>query len=114
MSTFGFIPAPSNTGCLPPNWRAGSIAFSALQSSATHSGPIFRNVFRSEYRKRRREVEDAAGSYADTLTSLPNQTSSLEMDEFRKALDLLPPDQRDCTGGAAGAAPAKPKLSYAE
>jgi RNA polymerase sigma-70 factor (ECF subfamily) len=56
---------------------------------------ILRNVFRSEYRKRRREVEDADGTYADSLTSLPNQTSSLEMDEFRKALDLLPPDQRE-------------------
>ena len=51
---------------------------------------ILRNVFRSEYRKRRREVEDADGSYADSLISLPNQTSSLEMDEFRKALDHLP------------------------
>jgi RNA polymerase sigma-70 factor, ECF subfamily len=56
---------------------------------------ILRNVFRSEYRKRRREVEDADGTYADSLTSLPNQTSSLEMDEFRKALDQLPPDQRE-------------------
>jgi RNA polymerase sigma-70 factor, ECF subfamily len=56
---------------------------------------ILRNVFRSEYRKRRREVEDADGTYADSLTSLPNQTSSLEMDEFRKALEQLPPDQRE-------------------
>jgi RNA polymerase sigma-70 factor (ECF subfamily) len=56
---------------------------------------ILRNVFRSEYRKRRREVEDADGFYAETLTSLPNQTGSLEMDEFRKALDLLPADQRE-------------------
>jgi RNA polymerase sigma-70 factor (ECF subfamily) len=56
---------------------------------------ILRNVFRSEYRKRRREVEDADGTYADSLTSLPNQTSSLEMDEFRKALDQLPSDQRE-------------------
>jgi RNA polymerase sigma-70 factor (ECF subfamily) len=56
---------------------------------------ILRNVFRSEYRKRRREVEDADGTYADSLTSLPNQTASLEMDEFRKALDHLPPDQRE-------------------
>jgi len=56
---------------------------------------ILRNVFRSEYRKRRREVEDADGTYADSLTSLPNQTASLEMEEFRKALDHLPPDQRE-------------------
>jgi RNA polymerase sigma-70 factor, ECF subfamily len=56
---------------------------------------ILRNVYRSEYRKRRREVEDADGSYADSLTSLPNQTSNLEMDEFLKALDVLPADQRE-------------------
>jgi RNA polymerase sigma-70 factor (ECF subfamily) len=28
---------------------------------------ILRNTFRSEYRKRRREVEDADGSYAEPL-----------------------------------------------
>src|SRR6266403_5452258 len=54
-----------------------------------------RNLFRSEYRKRRREVEDADGSYAESLTSLPNQTSHLELDEFRWALHLLPADQRE-------------------
>jgi RNA polymerase sigma-70 factor, ECF subfamily len=56
---------------------------------------ILRNLFRSEYRKRRREVEDAEGSYAESLTSLPNQASHLEMDEFRRALELLPTDQRE-------------------
>ena len=56
---------------------------------------ILRNLFRSEYRKRRREVEDADGSYAESLTSLPNQTSHLELDEFRRALHLLPADQRE-------------------
>ena len=45
-----------------------------------------RNLFRSEYRKRRREVEDVDGSYAETLTSLPEQNSRLELGEFRKAL----------------------------
>jgi RNA polymerase sigma-70 factor, ECF subfamily len=56
---------------------------------------ILRNLFRSEYRKRRREVEDADGSYAESLTSLPDQTSHLELDEFRRALDRLPHDQRE-------------------
>ena len=56
---------------------------------------ILRNLFRSEYRKRRREVEDADGSYAESLTSLPNQPSHLELDEFRRALHLLPADQRE-------------------
>src|SRR6476646_4233419 len=56
---------------------------------------ILRNLFRSEYRKRRREVEDTDGSYAESLTSLPDQASRLEMNEFRKALDLLPTEQRE-------------------
>src|SRR4030088_2538775 len=34
---------------------------------------ILRNLFRSEYRKRRREVEDGGGRYADTLRSHPEQ-----------------------------------------
>jgi RNA polymerase sigma-70 factor (ECF subfamily) len=56
---------------------------------------ILRNLFRSEYRKRRREVEDADGSYADTLKSQPEQSGRLEFNEFRVALDKLPPDQRE-------------------
>jgi RNA polymerase sigma-70 factor (ECF subfamily) len=56
---------------------------------------ILRNLFRSEYRKRRREVEDADGSYADTLKSQPEQSGRLEFNEFRIALDKLPPDQRE-------------------
>jgi RNA polymerase sigma-70 factor, ECF subfamily len=54
---------------------------------------ILHNRFRSEYRKRRREVEDADGSYAASLTTLPEQNSRLEMDEFREALKLLPHEQ---------------------
>lgn len=56
---------------------------------------ILRNLFRSEYRKRRREVEDADGSYAETLKSQPEQTSRVEFEEFRAALDKLPDDQRE-------------------
>src|SRR6476620_5067403 len=50
---------------------------------------ILRNLFRSEYRKRRREVEDADGSYADTLKSHPSQNAHLEFEEFRGALEKL-------------------------
>jgi RNA polymerase sigma-70 factor (ECF subfamily) len=56
---------------------------------------ILRNLFRSEYRKRRREVEDADGSYADTLKSQPEQHGRVEFEEFRTALAKLPPDQRE-------------------
>jgi RNA polymerase sigma-70 factor (ECF subfamily) len=56
---------------------------------------ILRNLFRSEYRKRRREVEDTDGSYAESLKSHPEQSSRLEFQEFRTALGKLPPDQRE-------------------
>ena len=56
---------------------------------------ILRNHFRSEYRKRRREVEDGEGHYADTLKSLPEQYGQVEYREFREALNQLPADQRE-------------------
>src|ERR687897_2594287 len=56
---------------------------------------ILRNLFRSEYRKRRREVEDADGSYAQSLKSQPEQSGYIEFQEFRQALAKLPPDQRE-------------------
>jgi len=56
---------------------------------------ILRNLFRSEYRKRRREVEDADGSYAESLKSQPEQHGRVEFEEFRAALAKLPPDQRE-------------------
>ena len=65
---------------------------------------ILRNLFRSEYRKRRREVEDTDGSYAESLKSHPEQGSRLEFQEFRAALAKLPPDQRESLNlvGASG------------
>src|SRR5215207_1695535 len=56
---------------------------------------ILRNLFRSEYRKRRREVEDADGTYAQSLKSQPEQSGHVEFQEFRAALGKLPPDQRE-------------------
>src|SRR5258708_37598839 len=50
---------------------------------------ILRNLFRSEYRKRRREVEDTDGSYAETLKSHPEQHSRVAFDEFPAALAKL-------------------------
>src|SRR6266571_2697782 len=56
---------------------------------------ILRNLFRSEYRKRRREVEDGDGSYAERLKSQPEQEARVEFREFREALAKLPADQRE-------------------
>jgi RNA polymerase sigma-70 factor, ECF subfamily len=65
---------------------------------------ILRNQFRSEYRKRRREVEDADGGYVDSLRSPPEQPSRMELGEFRAALARLPLNQREALllVGAAG------------
>jgi RNA polymerase sigma-70 factor, ECF subfamily len=56
---------------------------------------ILRNLFRSEYRKRRREVEDGDGTYAESLKSQPEQEARVEFREFRTALAKLPADQRE-------------------
>jgi len=65
---------------------------------------ILRNLFRSEYRKRRREVEDATGMYAESMKSQPQQGSRLEFEELRAALAQLPDDQREAVilVGASG------------
>ena len=57
---------------------------------------ILRNLFRSEYRKRRREVEDAEGRYAETLKSQPEQTRPGRVRGIpRGARASCPPDQRE-------------------
>jgi RNA polymerase sigma-70 factor, ECF subfamily len=56
---------------------------------------ILRNLFHSEYRKRRREVEDPDGSYAERLKVQPEQGARLDFEDFRTALAKLPHDQRE-------------------
>lgn len=56
---------------------------------------ILRNHFRSEYRKRRREVEDTDGHYANSLKTQPEQLGQVEFREFKEALARLPADQRE-------------------
>jgi RNA polymerase sigma-70 factor (ECF subfamily) len=65
---------------------------------------ILRNLFRSEFRKRRREVEDADGNYLDSLKSPPEQHSRLEFKEVFDALAKLPFVQREAVllVGASG------------
>src|SRR3954470_12886983 len=46
---------------------------------------ILHNLFRSEYRKRIREVEDTDGSYVGSLKSSPQQHSQVEFEEARHA-----------------------------
>ena len=56
---------------------------------------ILRNQFRSEYRKRRRELEDVDGIYLAALKSSPEQYSRLEFKELFAALTKLPLEQRE-------------------
>ncbi|MFC6789300.1 sigma-70 family RNA polymerase sigma factor [Methylobacterium komagatae] len=56
---------------------------------------ILRNLFYSEQRKRKREVEDADGLHAGRLTALPEQEVRMEMAQFQEALNLLPHAQRE-------------------
>jgi RNA polymerase sigma-70 factor, ECF subfamily len=56
---------------------------------------ILRNSLRSNYRKYRREIEDADGSYAERMITHPEQNGRLEFEELRGALAQLPSDQRE-------------------
>lgn len=56
---------------------------------------ILRNLFHSEYRKRRREVQDEDGIYASRLSVQASQDAHLDVQDFRLALEMLPPDQRE-------------------
>jgi RNA polymerase sigma-70 factor, ECF subfamily len=63
---------------------------------------ILRHQFYAEYRKRRREVADADGIYADTLVTQPAQFACTEYAELRRALDKLPSEMRDAIVLIAG------------
>ena len=56
---------------------------------------ILRNLFHTEYRKRRREVEDPDGIMAGRLASLPEQGGRLDFEDLRIALAKLPSHQRE-------------------
>ena len=70
---------------------------------------ILRNIYYSEYRKRRREVADSDGLIAAKLASAPAQNGHMDFLDFRAALQRLPVDQREALIliGASG-------LSYEE
>src|SRR3569832_2143864 len=56
---------------------------------------ILRNEFYSQMRKRGREVQDSAGAFTERMSVHPSQYGVLDMADFKKALDSLPPDQRE-------------------
>ena len=56
---------------------------------------ILRNEFYTQMRKRGREVTDTEGIHAAKLAGHPEQIGHLDMQDFRQALEKLPPDQRE-------------------
>jgi RNA polymerase sigma-70 factor (ECF subfamily) len=56
---------------------------------------ILRNLFYSQHRKRRHEVEDPDGGYVGCLTVQPEQEAALNLEDMRRALVQLRPEQRE-------------------
>jgi len=56
---------------------------------------IVRNLFYSRMRKRDREVQDTDGVFSERLSVPPSQNANLDLQDFRKALNTLPEDQRE-------------------
>lgn len=65
---------------------------------------ILRNLYYSELRKRKREVEDVDGHHAERLTTAPDHISVLELRDFKIAFAKLPNEQREALAlvGASG------------
>jgi RNA polymerase sigma-70 factor (ECF subfamily) len=70
---------------------------------------ILRNTYYTSVLRRRREVRDETGEYAETLTSAPTQEWTVAMRALQTALQQLPAEHREALilVGAAG-------LSYEE
>jgi RNA polymerase sigma-70 factor (ECF subfamily) len=56
---------------------------------------ILRNVYFSQYRKRRREVPDTDGIFSARLAVAPTQVAHMDMLDVRAALKRLPAAQRE-------------------
>ena len=65
---------------------------------------ILRNEFYTQLRKRKREVEDADGFYSGKVAVHAEQQGHMDMNDLRKALGVLPEDQREAVilVGASG------------
>ncbi|VEJ45926.1 RNA polymerase sigma factor [Bartonella vinsonii] len=56
---------------------------------------ILRNEFYSQMRKRGREVQDTDGIFTQNVAVHPAQYGSLDLQDFKKALNMLSADQRE-------------------
>ena len=56
---------------------------------------ILRNDFLTQTRRRKREVEDPEGAWAEKVAVMPSQGARLDFADMLKALSKLPVDQRE-------------------
>jgi RNA polymerase sigma-70 factor (ECF subfamily) len=56
---------------------------------------ILRNDFLTQIRRKKREVEDPEGSWAEKVAVMPDQAARLDFTDMLKALGKLPVDQRE-------------------
>lgn len=56
---------------------------------------ILRNEFYSQMRRKGREVQDTDNTLSNNMAVHPAQYGSLDLQDFKKALDMLSPDQRE-------------------
>lgn len=56
---------------------------------------ILRNVYISDIRRRRREVQDSEGAFAEGVGVAPQQNGHMDLVDFKKALADLPDEQRE-------------------
>ena len=65
---------------------------------------ILRNTFYSNYRKRKREVQDSDGAFAATLSVKPEHDGKLALNDFMVAFNQLRAEQREALTlvGASG------------
>lgn len=56
---------------------------------------ILRNEFYSQMRRQSREVQDTDGYFSNNIAVHPAQYGSLDLQDFKQALNKLPPDQRE-------------------
>jgi RNA polymerase sigma-70 factor (ECF subfamily) len=74
-------------------------AWNSMDSFATGTNfrawlfTILRNIYFSQHRKLRREVDDPDEIHQSSLAVLPEQYGHLDLADFRVALTKLPPDQ---------------------
>ncbi len=56
---------------------------------------ILRNIFYSTFRKRAREMQDSDGVYANRIAVPGGQEGHIDLQDFRRALAMLPNHQRE-------------------